>query len=125
MPRGHAPFAFFNATGNRVVRGLLRSPAHRVAGSRRIALVTYTGRKSGRQFTIPVFYKRQGNDVEIGVDWPERKVWWRNLRGDGGPVELVLRGERRRGHAKAVGGEKSGVTVHVRLEPDGGGDAGG
>jgi hypothetical protein len=117
MPRGHAPFAVFNRTGNRLVRGLLRSPLHPLAWSRRLALVTYTGRRSGRRYTIPVGYRQTGDEVTIGVEWPARKVWWRNLRGEGAPVELRLRGEARRGHARAEGDERSGVRVRVRLEP--------
>lgn len=116
-PRGHAPFAVVNRTVNRLLALLLRSPLHPLALSRQIALVTYTGRRSGRRFTIAVFYRRSGDDVTIGVDWPERKLWWRNLRGDGGPVELRLRGETRRGHARVEGDERSGVKVRVRLEP--------
>ena len=57
----------------------MRSPAHRLA-SGRLALITYTGRKSGREYTIPVLYRDKGDEVTIGVGWPERKVWWRNLK---------------------------------------------
>jgi hypothetical protein len=86
--------------------------------SGRAALITVTGRRSGRRYTFPVGYSREGDSVRIEVGWPERKLWWRNLV-DGGSVELVLAGERRRGHAQARGDEQSGVTVEVRLDPAG------
>jgi hypothetical protein len=103
-----------NRTGNPLVRLLLRSPLHRLA-SGRLALITVTGRKSGREHTFPVGYERVGDTVEVPVLWPERKLWWRNLRGDGAPVRLRLRGEDRAGHAVVRGDEHSGVSVEVRL----------
>jgi hypothetical protein len=116
VPAGHTPFAVFNQTGNRLVRGLLRSPAHALV-SRRLALVTVTGRRSGKRFTFPVGYQQDGDEVTIGVEWPQRKVWWRNLRGEGAPVTMRLRGTERRGHARASEGEAGEVKVRVQLEP--------
>jgi F420H(2)-dependent quinone reductase len=114
-PRGHAPFAFFNRTGNPLVSLLLRSPLHRLV-SGRLALITVTGRRSGRVYTFPVGYRQDGDRVTIGVVWPERKVWWRNLR-DGGRVGTRLRGVERSGQAHARGDEHSGVSVEVQLDP--------
>ena len=110
----HTPFAVVNRVGNPPLALLLRSPAHRLA-SRRLCLISVTGRRSGRTFTFPVAYSREGDTVRIGVGWPERKRWWRNLR-DEAPVELVLRRERRSGRARAVGDEAHGVTVEVALD---------
>ena len=114
MPTGHGFFAVLNRTANPVVRLLLRSPAHR-ALSGRLALITVTGRRSGRRFTFPVGYRRVDGRVEIAVGSPERKRWWRNLRG-GGPVLIRLRGTEHRGRAEAHGDEASGVTVVVMLD---------
>ena len=114
MAGSHTPFALVNRTINPLVRGLLRSPAHRLVSSH-LALLTVTGRRSGRTFTFPVGYHQEGDVVTIGVDWPERKRWWRNLL-DGAPVELLLRGVRRTGTAWARGDEQSGVTVEVALD---------
>lgn len=114
-PEGHAAFAVLNRTGNRVVRGLLRAPGlHRLL-SGRMALITVTGRRSGRRYTFPVAYSRDGDRVTIEVGWPERKVWWRNLR-DGGPVVMRLRGVERTGQARALGDQSTGVTVRVELD---------
>jgi deazaflavin-dependent oxidoreductase (nitroreductase family) len=112
-PEGHGRFALLNQTGNRVVRVMLRSPLHRLA-SGRLALITVTGRRSGRKYTIPVGYSQEGERVTIEVGWPERKVWWRNLR-EGGEVRLRLRGVERTGHARARGDASTGVTVLVEL----------
>jgi deazaflavin-dependent oxidoreductase (nitroreductase family) len=114
MPSGHEPFAVLNRTGNHLVGLLLRSPLHPVA-SRQLALITVTGRRSGREHTFPVGYRKDGDRVTIVVGWPERKVWWRNLRG-GGRVRLRLRGEERTGHAEVHGDERTGVTVDVQLD---------
>ena len=99
------------------MRGLLRSPAHRLA-SGSLLLITVTGRRSGRRFTIPVGYRQADDVVTITVGWPQRKQWWRNLREEA-PVEVVLRGEGRTGRAQAHGSEAEGVTVEVRLDPPG------
>jgi hypothetical protein len=115
MPKGHAPFAVFNRFGNPGIRLLLNSPLH--AGlSGRLALITVTGRRSGRTFTFPVSYRHAGNVVKIGVGWPERKLWWRNLLEPGGPVRMRIRGKDYSGHAVAHGDQQRGVTVEVTLE---------
>ena len=110
----HAPFAVWNRVANPPIRAILRSPAHRLlSGS--VALITVTGRRTGRTYTIPVQYRRKGDVVKIAVGWPERKRWWRNLTGPGAPVGMEIAGERRSGHAVATGDEASGVRVEVRL----------
>jgi hypothetical protein len=112
--QGHAPFVAMNRTVNVGLRALLRSPAHRLA-SGRLALITYTGRRSGREYTIPVLYKDKGDEVTIGVGWPDRKVWWRNLTGEGGPVRLVVRGQELEGHAVATWDGERDALVRVRV----------
>src|SRR5947209_6068203 len=100
---GHVPAALHTA----VLHGL---------ASGRLALITVTGRRTGARHTFPVGYSARGDRVTIPVGWPERKVWWRNLRG-GAPVELLLHGQRRRGHAEVHGSEASPLRVDVQLEP--------
>lgn len=115
MARNRTRWAVFNGTANRVVRPLLRSPLHRLV-SGRLALITVTGRRSGREFTFPVTYYAEEGGVRIEVGWPDQKLWWRNLRGEGGPVRLRIRGVERTGHAVARGDERTGVTVKVQLD---------
>jgi F420H(2)-dependent quinone reductase len=115
VPAGHAPFALWNRSGNRIVRLLLRSPAHPLLG-RRLTLITVTGRRTGREHTLPVAYRKLGESLTIPVMWPERKLWWRNLR-DGAPVRLRLNGKDRSGRAHAKEGDRGEVSVEVLLDP--------
>jgi hypothetical protein len=103
-----------NRVINPVVGWLIRSPLHRLA-SRRLALITYTGRRSGRRYTIPVGYQIVDRQLTITVGSPERKVWWRSLTGTGAAVELVVRGRRRTGHAVAT---RAGDRALVRVALD-------
>src|ERR1700679_539150 len=80
-----------------------------------IAMVTYTGRRSGRTFTIPVAYRRRGDEIDIGANMPDAKTWWRNFLGDGAPMTLTLDGIEHSGHAVAHRDANGRVTVRVRL----------
>ena len=113
--QGRVPFLMMNRTVNPALRMVLRSHVHGLA-SGRFALITYTGRKSGREHTIPVLYRDKGDEVTIAVGWPDRKVWWRNLTGRGGPVRLLVRGRELRGHAVATRDPGRDALVRVQLE---------
>ena len=104
---------------------LMNAPVAAIAASPRfggalrrsnIALVTYTGRRSGRTFSIPVAYRRRDDDnIDIGANLPDAKTWWRNFLGDGAPVTVKIDGVERAGHGVAHRDEKGRVTVSVRL----------
>jgi len=83
--------------------------------SQRLTVVTYTGRRSGRTFSIPVAYRRSGDIVTIGVQFPDAKAWWRNFVGEGGPVSLHLDGADRPGHAIARRDDKGRLSLTVHL----------
>lgn len=102
---------FFNAP----VAALAASPRWGGLVNRNIALLSYTGRRSGRRFDIPVAYRRTGDRVIIGVNLPEAKTWWRNFGGDGGPLTLRFDGTDHPGHAVADRDQNGRVTVTVRL----------
>jgi len=87
--------AFFNRLGNPILTALLRSPLHAVMGDGTM-LVSVTGRHSGRVYTTPVNFLRDGDTLTI-ISLRER-TWWRNLRG-GAEVGVHLRGQARRGRA--------------------------
>jgi len=77
---------------NPLVVRLLRSPLHRVLGGG-LMLITVTGRRSGRVYTIPVGYQRDGEVLHVLVSKARRKQWWRNFRS-AAPLQVELRGER-------------------------------
>lgn len=87
----------FTYVVNPIIKGLLRSPLHGLV-SEQLLLLTFTGRKSGRQFTTPVGYNQEDeNTLKLFTDSP----WWKNLR-DGAPVTVRLKGEQRQGQAEAT-----------------------
>jgi deazaflavin-dependent oxidoreductase (nitroreductase family) len=71
---------------NPVARFILSSRLHAVM-SGRLALLTFTGRKTGRSHTTPVSYVREGSSLLV----PAGGAWWKNLR-DGGGAQVRLRG---------------------------------
>ncbi|MDQ6601811.1 MAG: nitroreductase family deazaflavin-dependent oxidoreductase [Chloroflexota bacterium] len=113
---------------NRLPMLLLKSPAHGIV-SRKLLLLTFTGRKSGKRHTLPVGYAREGDTVLIGAAGP----WWKNLSG-GARVTVLLRGRERTGSAEVVTNQAEmaplyrtllaqnpthGRFVSIRREPDG------
>jgi F420H(2)-dependent quinone reductase len=97
------------------VAALTNSPRFGRFMSRNITLITYTGRRSGRSFSIPVAYHRSGDEIEIAANMPDAKSWWRNFEGDGAPLTLTLDGSTHPGHAVAQRAQGGRVTVIARL----------
>lgn len=93
------------AAVNPFVRLLLRSPLHFVL-SDTLMLLTYTGRKSGKRYTIPVAYDSEGDIVRVFT----YHAWWKNLRG-GAPVQLEIKRVRRNGMAEAISGDAPATTA--------------
>ncbi len=85
---------------NPAIAWLLRSPLHPLLGWG-LMLVTVTGRRSGRVYTIPVGYQPDGYAPVVPVSKPSRKQWWRNYR-DRRPIGVWLRGRAAHGHAVVV-----------------------
>jgi len=85
---------------NPVMIWLLRSPLHPLLDGG-LMLITVTGRRTGRRYTIPVGYQRQGDSVRVLVSKARRKQWWRNYL-EPRPIELRLRGEARVGEARVI-----------------------
>ena len=78
----------FTRLQNPLMKWLLRSRLHFFV-SRYYMLITVTGRKSGKAYTIPVQYKQIANDVLVITS--RNYIWWKNLLG-GAEVKLRLRG---------------------------------
>ncbi|MFH1330443.1 MAG: nitroreductase/quinone reductase family protein [Actinomycetota bacterium] len=92
--------------GNTLVGGVLRSPLHRTM-SRSLLLLTYQGRRTGREYTIPVGYARYREDeLVVMAGRPGGKTWWTNMRGTL-PVRLRLAGKDLKGEARLVIGEEA------------------
>jgi hypothetical protein len=100
---------------NAMVAPLVRSPRlHRLV-SRNLAMVTYTGRRSGQTFSTPVLYTRDGDEVSIRVGLAAEKRWWRNFEGGGAGITLRLRGVDHSGHGVVARDDMGRVWVKVRL----------
>jgi hypothetical protein len=96
--------AFLNP---RVIRELETNPDGERA--RKVMLLTLPSGKA-----IPVNFLRDGETVFAAADFP----WWRELRGEGGDVHVVIRGEKRSGRGRAVEDEpERRAAVFERLRP--------
>lgn len=62
----------------------------------------------------PVNYLLEDDLVFMGIDG----LWWREFRGDGAPVKMLIRGKEYSGHAKAVLDDPAYIEdVFSRLRP--------
>ena len=91
------PDAFFPLI-NFAMKVLLRSPLHFVVSSH-ILLITFSGRRTGRSFTTPVRYLREGSTVRL-FSSPQAN-WWKNLRG-GAAVSVTIKGKAIDCHATVL-----------------------
>lgn len=64
-------------------------------------LITVTGRRTGRRYTIPVGYQRHGDVLTILVSEAPKKQWWLNFH-DAAPVDVNVKGQSRSGIAELV-----------------------
>jgi F420H(2)-dependent quinone reductase len=94
---------------NAIATTILRSPWHRMR-SDRLLLLTFTGRKSGKEFTTPMRYVQEGETLRLRVVYP----WWKNLV-DEAMVRVLLRGEMRTGTAEVLPEEDGEVVVKIHL----------
>jgi hypothetical protein len=82
------------AVVNPVIRTLLRSPLHRLL-SKQLMLLSVTGRRTGRTYTVPVGRHESNGTLVVSVSGG----WRHNLRG-GVPVRVTLDGRERAGYAE-------------------------
>lgn len=94
---------------NPIVKLVLLSPIHWPL-SRWFALLSWTGRKSGRVRTTPVCHVREGTTVWLTTG----DRWWQNLQDDG-RVRIRLRGRWRDARAVPVVDRDESVREHGRL----------
>src|SRR5947209_1002102 len=96
---------------NAIATTILRSPWHRMR-SDHLLLLTFIGRKSGKEFTTPMRYVQEGETLKLLV---VRSPWWKKLVGEA-TVRVLLRGQLRTGWAEVLPKEGEVVVVKVHLE---------
>jgi len=85
-------FSFVNGVMNPPIRAILRTPLRFLLDGSLIAL-TYTGRRSGRRFSLVTMYAKFGNELIVLVAQPEKKKWWRNFH-EKALVDVRFKGQR-------------------------------
>ena len=100
---------------NAPVAAIANAPGLSGIVGRNVALISYTGRRSGRAYSIPVAYRRSGDELEIAANMPDAKTWWRNFLGEGAALAVRLGRTDYTGHAVAQRGNTGRVTVRVTL----------
>ena len=84
-------------TGNDFVKFFLRTPLYIFMGD--TMLITVTGRKTGKKYTTPVGFYRDGDTLWIISS--RNRTWWRNLKG-GAEVKIRIRGKDVIGFAETI-----------------------
>lgn len=79
---------------------MLRSPLHWLL-SFGLMLITVTGRRTGRVYTIPVGYQRDGDVITVLVSDAATKQWWRNFH-DPARVRVRIRGKNLEGIGEVI-----------------------
>ena len=94
-----------------VLKYVLRTPLHGIF-SKSIMLLLFRGRKTGRVYSTPLSYLREGDVVTAFTDSP----WQRNLLG-GAPVTVYLKGKAVAGFAEVIDDRDAvteALTHHLR-----------
>lgn len=94
MPEDKPP-----AWANSLMRWALNTPGLQAMVGREVALLGFTGRKTGQSYTIPVSYQRDGDRVTVVTK--KLRNWWRNLETPS-EVELRLAGLMYSGKAEVI-----------------------
>ena len=101
---------------NKIIVPLLKSRLHGLM-SKGTVLLTFTGRKSGRVYTVPVNYVAVGGHY-LSTSQRDR-TWWRNL-GNGEVITLVVRGETIQAASYVVDdalGVQAGLQAVIQQNP--------
>lgn len=112
---------FMNKIANPIVRLILCSPLHGIL-SASVLLITYTGCKSRKIYTLPVQYASENHTIYIVPGNANKKTWWRNLRREPA-VKLWIAGVARSGRAIVLEGDDQvslitqGLTTYLQRFP--------
>ncbi|MGV8968020.1 MAG: hypothetical protein ACOH2F_17305 [Cellulomonas sp.] len=103
------------AMTNQVVIAALKSKAGSRLG-RRLAVIEYRGRRTGRRRRLVAQYISDGTSVRIRAGMADRKSWWRNFE-DPHPIGLLLAGVDYELMGRVVRDGDGAVTVLAELDP--------
>ena len=106
-PPGQAKVMAGQKVANRIVGTLLRTPGVSSGMGKRLVIINVTGRKSGKQYSVPVAYTRQDETLLVGTPF----AWARNMR-TGEPVEIILQGKRRQADVQVISDEDGVVAAY-------------
>jgi deazaflavin-dependent oxidoreductase (nitroreductase family) len=88
---------------------ILKSPLHgTMSGS--TMLLTFTGRKSGQQYTTPISYARDGDTITLITN--RKHGWWRNFQTES-PVTARVKGEDLPGKARIVAANEAALVAVI------------
>ncbi|WP_328856704.1 hypothetical protein OG579_15735 [Williamsia herbipolensis] len=104
------------AVWNSFFTRLMRVPLLDKVIGKSTAIITYTGRKSGKTISLPVSFSRSGETLTVRVMMPDKKNWWRNFTGTGDRVTVDIAGVERAGHAVTSRSDSGAVSVRIDLE---------
>jgi hypothetical protein len=107
LPDPRAQTLAIQGLANRIMRGMLRTPLLSRAVGGKLVTLYFTGRKSGRQYTLPVAYLPYEGDLLIGTPFK----WGRNLR-TGERIKVRLKGRLRDADVRAYSDEADVVQLY-------------
>ena len=93
---------------NPVMKTILKSPVHKVV-SEGILIITFTGIKSGKEYSTPISYFMENDTVYCFT----HAQWWRNL-AQGAEVKVRLKGQDTVGFAEVEAEDMAQKTSAMR-----------
>jgi hypothetical protein len=108
-------FVMTNGFANQFLIPLLATKAGKRLG-RRLAVVEYLGRRTGKRHQLVTQYTLNGMTVRISVGMAERKTWWRNFE-ELHPIRLRLAGVTHDTSARTMR-DGNQVSVIAELRPE-------
>jgi len=96
---------------NPIVTGLLRSPLHGIA-SANLCVFSYRGRRSGKSYSTPLSFMRDGSTVRLLSSHNTR--WWNNFLDGQVDVEIEIKRKTFRGKARTTIGDSDAFREGVR-----------
>ncbi|HLF43882.1 MAG TPA: nitroreductase/quinone reductase family protein [Acidimicrobiia bacterium] len=95
---------------NSLMKWALNTPGIQAMVGQGVALLTFSGRRSGKSYTVPVSYHRE-DDIVTVITKRQRK-WWRNFETPA-EVELRIAGRTYTGKAEAQTGDSEALEFMI------------